>query len=207
MNEANPPQRRGAGPQRSELAELVAAAQGGDREAFEAVVRATHADTYALALRLTANEEDAKDVVQEAYFRAYRGLKRFRGEASFTTWLYRITANCAATHLGRRNRHRHESLDGEAADLVESRPDIDPEGRAEAALLRTRVSAALDDLPPRLRAVVVLRDVYDLPHEAIATELGITEAAAKVRLHRARLRLRTQLFPTRDEREDDARAV
>jgi len=207
VNEANPPQRRGAGPQRSELAELVAAAQGGDREAFEAVVRATHADTYALALRLTANEEDAKDVVQEAYFRAYRGLKRFRGEASFTTWLYRITANCAATHLGRRNRHRHESLDGEAADLVESRPDIDPEGRAEAALLRTRVSAALDDLPPRLRAVVVLRDVYDLPHEAIATELGITEAAAKVRLHRARLRLRTQLFPTRDEREDDARAV
>ena len=207
MNEANPPQRRGAGPQRSELAELVAAAQGGDREAFEAVVRATHADTYALALRLTANEEDAKDVVQEAYFRAYRGLKRFRGDASFTTWLYRITANCAATHLGRRNRHRHESLDGEAADLVESRPDIDPEGRAEAALLRTRVSAALDDLPPRLRAVVVLRDVYDLPHEAIATELGITEAAAKVRLHRARLRLRTQLFPTRDEREDDARAV
>ena len=207
MNEANPPQRRGAGPQRSELAELVAAAQGGDREAFEAVVRATHADTYALALRLTANEEDAKDVVQEAYFRAYRGLKRFRGEASFTTWLYRITANCAATHLGRRNRHRHESLDGEAADLVESRPDVDPEGRAEAALLRTRVSAALDDLPPRLRAVVVLRDVYDLPHEAIATELGITEAAAKVRLHRARLRLRTQLFPTRDEREDDARAV
>ena len=207
MNEANPSQRRGAGPQRSELAELVVAAQGGDREAFEAVVRATQADTYALALRLTANEEDAKDVVQEAYFRAYRGLKRFRGEASFTTWLYRITANCAATHLGRRNRHRHESLDGEAADLVESRPDIDPEGRAEAALLRTRVSAALDDLPPRLRAVVVLRDVYDLPHEAIATELGITEAAAKVRLHRARLRLRTQLFPTRDEREDDARAV
>ena len=55
--------------------------------------------------------------------------------------------------------------------------------------------------------MVVLRDVYDLPHEAIATELGITEAAAKVRLHRARLRLRTQLFPTRDEREDDARAV
>ena len=207
MSEANPPPRRGAGAPPSELAELVAAAQGGDRAAFEAVVRATHADTYALALRLMANEEDAKDVVQEAYFRAYRGLKRFRGEASFTTWLYRITANCAATHLGRRSRHRHESLDGEAADLVESRPDVDPEGRAEAALLRARVSAALEDLPSRLRAVVVLRDVYDLPHEAIATELGITEAAAKVRLHRARLRLRTQLFPTRDEREDDARAV
>jgi RNA polymerase sigma-70 factor, ECF subfamily len=168
VSEANP--RGGA-----DLTELVAAAKGGDGEAFEAVVRATYADTYGLALRLTANEEDAKDVVQEAYLRAYRGLKRFRGEASFTTWLYRITANCATTHLGKRARHRHD---------------------------------ALAALPPRLRAVVVLRDVYDLPHEAIAAELGISEAAAKVRLHRARLRLRAQLFPTRGERgEEDAHAV
>src|SRR5581483_9433914 len=92
----------------ADLTELVAAAKGGDREAFDAVVRATYADTYGLALRLTANEEDAKDVVQEAYLRAYRALKRFRGDASFTTWLYRITANCATTHLGKRSRHRHE---------------------------------------------------------------------------------------------------
>ena len=90
MSEANPP--GGA-----DLTELVAAAKAGDREAFDAVVRATYADTYGLALRLTANEEDAKDVVQEAYLRAYRGLKRFRGDASFTTWLYRITANCATS--------------------------------------------------------------------------------------------------------------
>ncbi|HVM67105.1 MAG TPA: sigma-70 family RNA polymerase sigma factor [Acidimicrobiales bacterium] len=199
MSEANP--RGGA-----DLTELVAAAKGGDREAFDAVVRATYAGTYGLALRLTANEEDAKDVVQEAYFRAYRGLKRFRGDASFTTWLYRITANCAATHLGKRNRHRHEDLS--EVDVVDVQPDSDPEARAEAALLRGRVSAALDDLPPRLRAVVVLRDVYDLPHDAIAAELGITEAAAKVRLHRARLRLRAQLFPTRGGRaEEDVRAV
>ncbi|MFI5042432.1 MAG: RNA polymerase sigma factor [Acidimicrobiales bacterium] len=191
-----------------DLTELVAAARGGDREAFDAVVRATYADTYALALRLTANEEDASDVVQEAYLRAYRGLKRFRGDASFTTWLYRITANCASTQLGKRNRHRHEDLDEASVDVRDERPDIDPEARAEAEALRGRVSAALDALPPRLRAVVVLRDVYDLSHEAIAAELGITEAAAKVRLHRARLRLRAQLFPTRGERgEDDARAV
>ncbi len=132
------------------MAELVAAARGGDREAFDAVVRATQADTYALALRLTGNEEDAKDVVQEAYLRAYRGLKRFRGDASFTTWLYRITANCAATHLGRRGKHRHESLDGEAADIADTRSDIDPEERAEAALLRSRVErgAGLPAPPP-----------------------------------------------------------
>jgi len=191
----------------ADLTELVTAARGGDREAFDAVVRATYADTFALAMRLTANEEDAKDVVQEAYFRAYRGLKRFRGESSFTTWLYRITANCASTQLARGARHRHDDLDDLADELRDARPDHDPEARAEASMLRSRVAAALDDLPPRLRAVVVLRDVYDLPHDAIAAELGISEAAAKVRLHRARLRLRSQLFPTRGEREDDARAV
>jgi RNA polymerase sigma-70 factor, ECF subfamily len=191
-----------------DVAALVAAAKGGDRQSFDEIVKATYADTYALALRLTANEEDARDVVQEAYLRAYRGLKRFRGDASFTTWLYRITANCAATQLGKRSRHRHEDLDGEAADLGDPRPEIDPEARAEASLLRDRLTTALETLPPRLRAVVVLRDVYDLPHDAIAAELGITEAAAKVRLHRARLRLRSELFPTRGERgEDDARAV
>jgi RNA polymerase sigma-70 factor (ECF subfamily) len=199
VSEANP--RGGA-----DLTELVAAAKGGDREAFDALVRATYADAYGLALRLTANEEDAKDVVQEAYLRAYRALKRFRGDASFTTWLYRITANCAATHLGKRNRHRHEDLDD--FEVQDTQPDTDPEEQAEAALLRGRVSEALEALPPRLRAVVVLRDVYDLPHDAIAAELGISEAAAKVRLHRARLRLRSQLFPTRGERgEEDARAV
>ena len=81
--------------------------------------------------------------------------------------------------------------------------------RAEASLERNRVSAAVANLPPRLRAVVVLRDIYDLPHEAIAAELGISEAAAKVRLHRARKKLRERLFPMRGEHqlEEDARAV
>ena len=76
---------------------------------------------------------------------------------------------------------------------------------ADAELLRDRVSDALDDLPAGLRAVVVLRDVYDLPHEAIAAELGISEAAAKVRLHRARKKLRERLFPIRGE--ENAHAV
>jgi len=191
-----------------EVAALVIAAKGGDRQAFDEVVRATYAGTYALALRLTADEEDARDVVQETYLRAYRGLKRFRGDSSFTTWLYRITANCANTQLAKRNRHRHEDLDGDAADMLDTHPAADPEARAEAALLRRRVSAALSTLPPRLRSVIVLRDIYDLPHEAIAAELGISEAAAKVRLHRARVRLRAELFPPRDDHgEEDARAV
>ena len=179
------------------MADAVAAAKDGDREAFDELVRLTYADTYTLAHRLTGNEEDARDVVQEAYLRAYRGLQSFRGDAQFTTWLYRITANCAATHLGRRTKHRHDELD-DSVPLVDPHPDHDPQLRADAEDLRTRLRAALDALPPRLRSVVVLRDVYDLPHEAIAAELGISETAAKVRLHRARNKLRDQLFGRRE---------
>ena len=135
-------------------------------------------------------------MVQESYLRAYRGLKRFRGDAQFTTWLYRITANCANTHLGKRRRRRTEPLPDDLA-LVDINPERDPAARADATLLRDRLEVALDDLPPKLRAVVVLRDVYDLPHEAIAAELGISESAAKVRLHRARRKLREQVFPGR----------
>ena len=180
-----------------DVAELVAAAKHGDREAFDELVRVTYADTYTLAYRLTGNEEDARDVVQEAYLRAFRGLRRFRGDAQFSTWMYRITANCAATQLGKRVRHRHDELD-DRAPVADPRLDHDPQLRADAADLRSRLHAALDALPPRLRAVVVLRDVYELSHESIAAELGISESAAKVRLHRARHKLRDQLFPRRD---------
>src|SRR3954467_3954676 len=104
-----------------DLADLVAAAREGDRSAFEDLVRATYADAYTLAYRLTGNEEDARDVVQDAYLRAYKGLKKFRGDASFSTWLYRITANCASSYLVKRSRDRHEDLDEEKS-LADERP-------------------------------------------------------------------------------------
>jgi RNA polymerase sigma-70 factor (ECF subfamily) len=187
-----------------DLAELVRAAKAGDRSAFDELVRATYADAYTLAFRLTGNEEDARDVVQDAYLRAYKSLKRFRGDAQFTTWLYRITANCASTLLVKRGKHRHDELSDETV-LFDERPEADPEGRADAALDRQTVTAALQELPDGLRQVIVLRDIYDLPHEQIAGELGITEAAAKVRLHRARRKLRERLLPMRGE--EHARAV
>lgn len=186
-----------------DLSETVANAKEGDPEAFEALVRATHADTHTLAYRLTGNEEDARDVVQETYLRAYKGLKRFRGDAQFTTWLYRITANCASTHLGRRRKHRHDELD-ESVGLVDERAEHDPILRADAGELREELKVALQDLPPKLRSVIVLRDIYDLPHEAIAEELGISETAAKVRLHRARKKLREEIFPLRGEEQRHA---
>ncbi len=172
-----------------EIADHLAAARGGDTEAFGELVKATYADTYTLAFRLMGNAEDANDVVQETYIRAFKALGRFRGDSRFTTWLYRITANCASTHLGRRKRLRHVLLD-EDTQVVDESWEHDPEFTIDNSQLHGRLVEALQRLPRAMRAVVVLRDVYDLTHEDIARELGISVTAAKVRLHRARRRLR-----------------
>ncbi|MGC8628041.1 MAG: RNA polymerase sigma factor [Acidimicrobiales bacterium] len=186
--------RGGAAPDDA-LATLVDLARKGDRFAFEALVRKTWAGTYTLAYRLTGNVDDANDVAQDAYLRVLRGLPRFRGEARFSTWLYRVTANCAANYMTRASRNNHDELDDglDTCALRDRRPEHNPESVAFRSDDRALVSAALMRLPATLRQVVVLRDVYDLPHKAIAAELGISVAAAKVRLQRARQRLREDI--------------
>ncbi len=179
------------------------AARRGDRDAFNELVRATYRDIYALAYRLTGNRDDAGDVVQDAYVRAYRAIRRFRGDSSFSTWMYRITSNCASTHLSRRTRQRTEELSDDVP-IVDLRPEQDPSLRAEAAVLRHHIDRAIRALPERLRQVVVLRDLHDLSHSEIAAKLGITPSAAKVRLHRARQRLRTVLQRTTEFGADQA---
>ena len=101
------------------------AARRGDRNAFNELVRSTYRDIYSLAYRLTGNREDAGDVVQDAYVRAYRAIRRFRGDSSFSTWMYRITSNCASTDLSRRTRQRTEELSSDAP-IVDLRPEQDP---------------------------------------------------------------------------------
>ncbi len=182
----------------NELDRLVTAARDGDRPAFDELVRRTYVDTYTLALRLTAHEEDARDVVQETYLRAWKGLDGFRGDAQFTTWLYRITANTAYTTVKRRRRHRADSLDAILEEPVETRIDAQPEASAEQSAALARLAGAVEHLPPKLRVLVVLKDVYGLSHEEIAEELGISVAAAKVRLHRGRKRLRDLLYEDLD---------
>jgi RNA polymerase sigma-70 factor (ECF subfamily) len=176
-----------------DLATLVTAAQEGDRHAFDEIVRRTYVDTYTLAVRLTASEEDARDVVQEAYLRAWKGLRKFRGDAQFSTWMYRITANSAATLTSKRRRQRTVQID-DVADPIETEVALHPELATENVELMAELSAALDELPTRLRTVVILKDVYGLSHEAIAEELGISVTAAKVRLHRGRKRMRDLLY-------------
>jgi ribosomal protein L33 len=117
-------------------------ARDGDRRAFDELVRATYVDTYTLAHRLTGDEEDARDVVQETYLRAYRGLARFRGDAQFTTWLYRITANCASTHLGRR-RSAPPRRAGRRHPPRRPRPAHDPRAGPSTWRSATRLQWAL----------------------------------------------------------------
>lgn len=179
---------------RQELEPLVDAAREGDSQAFDELVRLTYGDVYNLAVRLTGNEADASDVVQDTYVRAFRGLRRFRGDASFSTWLYRIASNCASSFTARRSRQRCDAL-ADTDVVVETDPDRDPSLRAEASTLRQTIERALEQLPQRLRAVVVLKHLEDLSHREIAERLGISEAATKVRLHRARHTLR-RLVPS-----------
>lgn len=177
-----------------ELAPVVAAARAGDREAFDELVRLTYRDTLQLATRLAGNEQDARDIVQDAYLRAYRGLRRFRGDSRFRTWLFRITVNCASSYASRDRRHRHDQLTVDHHGGTAVMPGEGVDGRADTLSLRADLEAALGGLAPKLRAVVVLRDIYDMSHDAIAAELGISQAAAKVRLHRARQQLRERLY-------------
>ena len=185
------------------MSALVAAAQEGDRPAFDEIVRRTYVDTYTLAVRLTASEEDARDVVQESYLRAWKGIRRFRGDAQFSTWMYRITANTAATATSKRRRQRTVQLD-DVTEPIETEVALHPELATENAELMAELAAALDELPYRLRTLVVLKDVYGLSHEAIAEELGISVTAAKVRLHRGRKKMRDLLY---EEAERHADAV
>lgn len=181
------------GPQPTPLGDpLVERARSGDRGAFEELVRATSADIYALAFRLTGNEHDARDVVQETYLRAFRSIQRFRGESSLPTWLYRIAVNCSAT-LHRRRGAAVISIDTDSR-VGEIASDELHDPIATGAVERDRLVRALATLPLSLRSVVVLHDVYDLTHDEIAGELHISGASSRVRLHRGRRHLRNVIF-------------
>ena len=177
--------------------ELLAACRRGDRAAFEEVVRRTYRHVYTQAFRIVGDRHEAEDVAQEAYLRVFRGLAGFRGEAQFETWLYRIVANAAITYLRRKGRFGELIIDRED-DPLEVAADVRV---AEQAADREELSRALAALPISLRAVVVLKDVYGMPHKEIAELLGTTEGAVKVRLHRARRRLKEHLFGPEDRDE------
>jgi len=177
--------------------ELVAACRNGDPHAFEEVVRLTYRHVFTQAFRLVGDRQEAEDVAQDAYLRAFRGLAGFRGDSQFETWLYRIVANAALSHLRRKRRFGEVVADPED----DWAPVADQVGLADRAVDRDALESALQTLSPALRTVVLLKDVYGLSCLEIGDQLGVSEGAVKVRLHRARRRLKDILFPAGDDHE------
>jgi RNA polymerase sigma-70 factor (ECF subfamily) len=167
----------------------------GNPRGFEELIRLTHKDVYSLGLRLTGNPDDAAEVSQETYMKLLRVIKTFRGDAKFSTWLYRVTSNVAISMMRKRSRHRYEvPLDQESWAELPAPESADPEVAVSRRLLKDRLDNALLNLPHGYRAVVVMKDVYGFPLAEIGKQLGITEGAAKVRLFRARQRLKDVLY-------------
>lgn len=158
----------------------------------------THASVYSLSYRITGNREDAAEVAQETYIKLLRVIKQFRGESKFATWLYRVTSNVAITHLRSRSRRRAEmALEPEDWDRLPADESADPAALAEQGELRDRIDGAIARLPLDYRTVVVMKDVYGLGFDDISRQLRISEGTARVRLFRARQRLKSMLLDER----------
>jgi RNA polymerase sigma-70 factor (ECF subfamily) len=173
-------------------AALVQRARGGDRAAFEELVR-RHADhLYAVVLRFASDSDEAQEVTQEAFLRAWRGIERFEGRSRFFTWLYRIGINEAKRRAARRPPATVVSLEDEP---IPEAPDWSeaPDARLEQTDVRRVIERAIRALPIEYRAPIVLRDVEGLSTREAAEVMDLGEAAFKSRLHRARLAVRRAL--------------
>ena len=167
---------------------------------FLATVTTMRPALSAAARRIVGNEHDAADVVQDSCLRAWRALPGFRGESKLSTWLHAIVVNVALTTLHRRRQHPVDQLSElEQAMLTEAHDLADPALATQHRAVRDEVLHAVKRLPRPLREVVVARELRGLTHHEIAAELGISETASKVRLHRARLQLRARLSDGLDD--------
>ncbi|MFN8544023.1 MAG: sigma-70 family RNA polymerase sigma factor [Candidatus Binatia bacterium] len=179
--------------------ELVQRARDGDREAFRVLVERYQAKVAALAMGMLRSREDALDVVQEAFAKAYQGLDRFKGEASFYTWVYRIALNLCIDHQRRDVRMPQVPLepgarpDGTPVPEQATTGENDPFARARDAEIRSRVREAIAELTPEHRAVILLREVEGLSYEEISRVLDCPKGTVMSRLHYARRQLQTRL--------------
>ena len=174
--------------------DVIERCKNGDERAWGQLVEATYRDVYTLCLRILGDPHDAAEATQDAYLKAWRGLSGFRGDAMFETWLYRVASNSALSkHRSRRRRQSHEA--GVQDEVLTELPASGSvEATAGARIEVQALEAALAKLPEQHRTAVVLRDVYGMNIEEIAAQLGISETAAKVRVHRARKKLKELIF-------------
>jgi RNA polymerase sigma-70 factor (ECF subfamily) len=200
----DPPAERAA----SSEEDLLVRLRRGDGDAFGALVRSESGKLLALARRMLRDEEDARDVVQEAFATAFQRLDGFKGDCLVTTWLFRIAANAALMRLRSRRRRPEGPLeellprfyqDGHRVVPIGDRELPDPQRDACSNELRSVVRACVEALPERYRSVLMLRDLAELSTDEAAALLGTTPNAVKIRLHRARQALRELLVTRRHE--------
>ena len=173
---------------------LIQRASGGDPAAFNRLMAQHEKKMYAVALRMFGNREDAQDCLQEAMLRVYRAIGSFKGQSSFSTWLYRITMNTCLDELRRKKNKQSTSLD----NLLEQgwSPSDDegtPEKHAVRAEMRRELNQAIQELPEDMRSAVVLRDIQGFSYDEIAEALGVNVGTIKSRISRAREKLRGKL--------------
>jgi len=182
------------------------ALRAGDRNEFARLVDLFSGKIYRLALQITSNTQDAEDVLQETFLKAFHALPRFEGRSSLSTWLYRIAVNEALMILRQQKMQfsLFENNDGSEEENIEDLQLVDwcclPETELQSTETRRVLDEAVQRLSPALRLVFLLRDVEGLSVKDTADALGITESAVKVRLLRARLRLREELSAYFSER-------
>ena len=189
---------------------LVAQTREGDARAFSELVRRYEAKIFRLAQHITQNREDAEDVLQETFLKAYEHLDQFQGNSKFYTWIVRIAVNQSLMKLRRRKTDKSVSLD-ETIDTGEDTVtreiaawEDDPEQRYSREELQGILDSAVESLAPPYRSVFVLRDIDELSTEETAEALGLSVPAVKSRLLRARLQLRERLTRYFKRKGDDA---
>lgn len=179
-------------------AELVLFAKDGDTRAFDELVRRYQDKVFRLSFKILRHEDDASEAVQDAFLSAFRGLKNFKAESTFSTWLYRIATNAALMKY-RRRRDGHVSYEQSQGANEDAEPmaiaDWSSQPLDELLDTETReiLSHEVDRLPANEREVFVLRDIMEQSNEEVAKELGLSVAAVKSRLHRARVHLRDRI--------------
>lgn len=179
--------------------ELVERARQGEREAFRVLVERYQRKVTALAAGMLRNREDALDVVQDTFTKAYQSLDRFKGDSSFYTWVYRIAVNLCIDHQRRESRYvqvgtdMEDAVDDVAPPSAEDLERDEPFERARSAQIGTLVAQAIEELTPEHRAVILLREVDGLSYEEISQVLECPKGTVMSRLHYARRQLQARL--------------
>jgi len=166
--------------------------QRGDVDAFEILVRRHEKAIFNLVYRMLGDYDDAAEISQEVFLSAYRAIGQFRGDANFSTWLYRIALNHATTRRKSTNLRQKRLVPLDGSELIDE-AQIGPSESLEKKELRERVQRALNELEPEDATVILLRDLQDIPYEDVARMLEIPVGTVKSRLHRARQALKVRL--------------